>query len=106
MVASPRDRGLCDPPDQHPGVARTPTGEDGPAGRRIIDAGDSRLAPRRAEALQQRLAFWAAQLLEMFARLAQLDLEGANTKADQPDHGFEAEYKNGPASEEPRRRCA
>jgi hypothetical protein len=29
------------------------------------------------------LAFWAAQLLEMFACLAQLDLEGANAKADQ-----------------------
>src|SRR5262245_20901771 len=29
---------------------------------------------------RQRLAFWAAQWLKMFARLAQLDLEGANLK--------------------------
>jgi len=52
VVASPRDRGLRDSRDQHPGVARTPAGEDGPARHRIIDASGSRLAPRRAEALQ------------------------------------------------------
>ena len=50
LVAGARDRGLCDPPDQYPGVARTSASKDGSTGYRIADAGGSR-APLRAPSL-------------------------------------------------------
>src|ERR1700756_3282141 len=52
LVAGAGDRSLCDPPDQHPGVTRTPAGEDRPTGYQPHDAGAARLAARRAKALQ------------------------------------------------------
>src|ERR1700751_4833861 len=52
LVAGAGDRSLFDPPDQHPGVTRTPTGEDRPTGYQPHDAGAARLAARRAKALQ------------------------------------------------------